>query len=112
MVTAVLHDVSLSSFHAAVELHGGPGQQVLAAAAASRPLSLRSISFQPEAMNAEYINGPHPRLQQRGGEVVGTAAGQLALEVPAVHAAATCIPRARHNVCACLRLLPASIRSV
>ena len=111
MVSAALHDVPLSSCPAADGLHGGLGQQLQlqrAAAAALRPMSLCSVCFQPEAMNAEYINGPHPGLQQRGGEVVGTAAGQLALEVPAVHAAATYVPRARHNVCACLRLLPAS----
>lgn len=38
----------------------------------------------------------YPRLQQRGGQQVGAAAGQLALEVPAKHAAARRVPRARH----------------
>jgi hypothetical protein len=66
-------------------------------------------SHQDTAANGDQLhglNGAHPGLQQRGGEVVGATAGQLALEVPAKHAAAAHIPRARHDVCPRLRLLP------
>jgi hypothetical protein len=107
MVPAALHDVSPALFCSWVAWRTGP-------AAARCSCSIMtflsgSISFEPQAMDAKVMNGSHPGLQQRGGEVVGSTASQLALEIPAVHASAAHVPRARHDVCARLRLLPASM---
>lgn len=53
-------------------------------------LAAGPASVTPSACSA------HPRLQQRLGQQVGAAAGELTLEVPAKHAATLPVPRARH----------------
>lgn len=70
-------------------------------------------------LHKAWIEGPtacvraaYPGLQERGGQDVGAAAGELAPEVPAIHAALTAVARAAHNVCVPLCLLCYEVRDV
>ena len=54
----------------------------------------------------------HIGLQQRGGQDVGPAAGQFAVEVPSRDAPLSRIARPAHNVCVPLRLLGYELRDV